>query len=101
MANKFLAIADFFDKNWLSLTILCGVAFITFILVILVSWLIGYWCNALYNTKFDLNACGSIINVSIAGLGSLITTAGAGWAKFHTNSKYNTELGSTKERENG
>ena len=101
MINKFLELADFFDRNWLSLTVLCGTSFILFIGVILVSWLIGFWCNALYNTKFDLNACGSIINVSIAGLGSLITTAGAGWAKFHTNSKYNTELGSTKERENG
>lgn len=98
MTNRFLKIANFFEEHWLSLVVILGVSMLMAVMLIINSWLVGYWCNALYNTKFDLGACGAIMNAIIAGLGALVTTAGAGWAKFHTNSKYNTEQGSLKEK---
>ncbi len=26
-------------------------------LLLFLFWAVGYWCNALYNTKFDLRSC--------------------------------------------
>lgn len=36
-------------------------------LVVLLSWLIGYWLNGLYGMKFDINSCWQ--GISACGMG--------------------------------
>lgn len=36
-------------------------------LVVLVSWLYGYWSNGLYGTRFEINSCWQ--GISAAGMG--------------------------------
>lgn len=41
-------------------------------LVVLLSWLIGYWLNGLYGMKFDINSCWQGISACGMGLVGLL-----------------------------
>ena len=53
-------------------------------LMLFVFWSIGYWANALFNTKFDLASCWG----GVAALGGSGTLAAI---KYIYDSKYNSE----------
>lgn len=53
-------------------------------LILFVFWSIGYWANALFNTKFDLASCWG----GVAALGGSGTLAAI---KYIYDSKYNSE----------
>ena len=62
-------------------------------LMILLSWLIGYWANAIYHMSFELESCWSGVAAIGTGLGSVAALATTAWAKYHTDSKYNSDDG--------
>ena len=53
-------------------------------LILFIFWSIGYWANALFNTKFDLASCWG----GVAALGGSGTLAAI---KYIYDSKYNSE----------
>ena len=93
MRDKFLEAADWAQHNWLALVIAMIVLMLGFLCVVMVSWLYGYWSNALNGTKFELSSCWSGITVVITGIGGVAALAKAAWTKYATDSQYNSAAG--------
>ena len=81
MRDKFLKAAEWAQHNWLALVIAMIVLMLGFLCVVMVSWLYGYWSNALNGTKFELASCWSGITVVITGIGGVAALAKAAWTK--------------------
>lgn len=92
MINRILSFANWALANWLALVILLTVFWMIFLASIAVSWLFGYWFNAIHHVKdFDIASCWTGVQVSGTAFVSIIGLAGAVWAKYNTDSKNNTE----------
>lgn len=81
------------QKNWLALVIFAITNMLIFVSLIAVSWLFGYWSNALYGTKFELNSCWQGISAVVAGMGGVTALAKAAWTKYKTDSEFNSKIG--------
>jgi len=81
MKEKFIRFAQWSQKNWLSIVTVLTLVESLFLCLVLISWLIGYYCNALLDTKFDLQSCLSGVTIIGASFISTIGLAGAGWVK--------------------
>lgn len=68
-----------------------------FLALVLISWLAGYWLNALYGYKFEINSCWQGVGAVVAGLGGVAALAGSAWIKLWIDSKYNSVLGEKPE----
>lgn len=64
-----------------------------FLCTVMVSWLVGFWANALLGMHFELASCWSGISVVVTGMAGIVALAGACWTKYHTDSKFNTPMG--------
>ena len=93
MKQKIISFGRWAEKNWLALVIFMVVIMLLFLCAVMVSWLYGYWSNALWHTKFELNSCWQGISVVIAGLGGITALAKAAWTKYNIDSQYNTPRG--------
>lgn len=60
-----------------------------FLALVMLSWLVGYWCNGLLGTKFEINSCWQGLAGIVTGLGGLATMA----AKYYVDSRYNSDAG--------
>ena len=72
---------------------LIGIIICCFILLVLVSWGIGFYLNGFFGYKFDLGSIWQGIGVCISALGSLMTMAGVNLGKKYIDSKYNSPQG--------
>lgn len=90
MRDKVQQFGQWAESHWLALVIIMVTCMLGFLLLVLLSWLIGYWTNAIYHTSFELESCWSGVAAIGTGLGSVAALATAAWAKYHTDSKYNS-----------
>ncbi|EFD93876.1 hypothetical protein HMPREF0889_0273 [Megasphaera lornae] len=93
MRDKVQQFGQWAESHWLALVIIMVTCMLMFLLLVLLSWLIGYWTNAIYHTSFELESCWSGVAAIGTGLGSVAALATAAWAKYHTDSKYNSDDG--------
>lgn len=93
MRDKVQQFGQWAESHWLALVIIMVTCMLGFLLLVLLSWLIGYWANAIYHTSFELESCWSGVAAIGTGLGSVAALATAAWAKYHTDSKYNSDDG--------
>lgn len=93
MKDKVQQFGNWAEEHWLSLVIIMVTGMMAFLVLVLVSWLIGYWENALYHMSFELESCWSGVATVGTGLGSVAALATTAWAKYHTDSKYNSQEG--------
>lgn len=93
MKTHMIRFSEWAQTNWLALIIFMVLAMLFFLFVVMISWLYGYWSNAINGTHFELASCWSGVTVVITGLGGVAALAGAGWSKYHIDSKYNTAMG--------
>lgn len=93
MKTKFLAFCNWAQANWLALVIFLTIVWMLFLCAVSFSWLYGYWSNGLYGTKFEIASCWTGISAILAGFGAILGLASAAWAKYHTDSKFNTKEG--------
>ena len=100
MKERFLAAADWAQKNWLALVIAMIVLMLIFVCAIMLSWLYGYWSNALNGTRFELASCWPGITVVITGIGGITALAKAAWTKYAADSRFNSEAGMRPYLEN-
>jgi hypothetical protein len=99
LKNKFLIFCNWAQANWLALVIFMVVLMLSFLCLVLASWIIGYWCNALYGTKFELNFCWTGVGVVVTGLGGVAALAKAAWTKYGTDSQFNSPAGMHPEQD--
>ena len=90
LKERILKFSEWAQANWLALVVFMVIIMLTFVCAIMLSWLYGYWSNALLGTKFDLTSCWSGITVVITGLGGVGALAKAGWTKYKTDSEFNS-----------
>lgn len=93
MKNKITALGQWGQKHWLQLIIIMSIVMMIFLCAVMVSWLVGYWANALYGMCFELSSCWSGISVVVTGMAGIVALAGACWTKYHTDSKFNSPSG--------
>ena len=93
MIDKFISIAAWLEKHWIALVIMLVCFMMLFLTAVMMSWLYGYWSNALSGTKFELNSCWQGIGTVVTGLGGVAGLAGVAWSKYHIDSKYNSPAG--------
>lgn len=93
MRDKVQRFGQWAESHWLALVIIMVTGMLLFLLLVLISWLIGYWANAIYHTSFELESCWSGVAAIGTGLGSVAALATTAWAKYHTDSKYNSDDG--------
>lgn len=93
MKNKITALGQWGQKHWLQLIIIMSIVMMIFLCAVMVSWLVGYWANALYGMHFELSSCLAGIGASITGLGGVIGLGKACWTKYGYDSRYNTPAG--------
>lgn len=95
LKQKLVRFSAWAQANWLALVVFMVLLMLLFVCAVMVSWLYGYWSNALYGTKFDLASCWSGITVVVTGLGGVAALAKAAWTKYGMDSKYNSAAGET------
>lgn len=93
MKNKITALGQWGQKHWLQLIIIMSIVMMIFLCAVMVSWMVGYWANALYSMRFELSSCWSGISVVVTGMAGIVALAGACWTKYHTDSKFNSPSG--------
>lgn len=93
MKSKIIALGTWGQQHWLPLIIILSCIMMIFLVAVMISWLVGYWCNALKGTHFELASCWSGISVVVTGMAGVASLAGACWTKYHTDSKFNTPAG--------
>lgn len=93
MKDKIIAFSDWAQANWLALIIFMIVTMLLFSCMVMLSWLVGYWSNALCGTKFELNSCWTGVGAVITGLGGVVGLAKTAWTKYATDSQYNSAIG--------
>lgn len=92
MKKNIMAMGQWGQKHWLELIIIMSIVMMIFLCAVMMSWLVGYWANALYGMHFELSSCWSGISVVITGMAGIVALAGACWTKYHTDSKFNSPL---------
>ena len=93
MRQRIVQFGRWAEKNWLALVILMVCIMLGFLCVVMASWLIGFWANALYGTKFELGSCWQGLAVVFTGLSGTTALAKAAWTKYNIDSQYNTPRG--------
>lgn len=93
MKDKLIAFGKWAQDNWLALIIIMSIVMMIFLCLVMVSWLYGYWANALWGMKFDLSSCWSGVTVVVTGLGGMVALAKACWTKYGMDSRYNSNPG--------
>jgi len=91
--DKVLQFADWAEEHWIALIIILSIVMMFFLCSILASWLAGFWLKALYGMNFELSSCWQGVTAIATGLVTIISLGGACWAKYKTDSKYNSAPG--------
>lgn len=90
---KIVEFAAWAQPNWLAVIIIATIINLLMMFLILLSWFVGYWCNGLIGTKFELNSIWSGITVLGGTSATIFGLAKASWTKYKTDSEFNSEAG--------
>lgn len=88
-----LKLATWAEINWVSVVVMYCSLLMGLLVLVVLSGLIGYWCNGLIGTKFDLGFCWAGVGAIGTGMLSVAGMAGAAWSKYYTDSKLNSQVG--------
>lgn len=91
--DRIVRFGQWAQENWLALVIILSVIMMTFLCLILCSWLFGYWSNALRGTHFELMSCWSGVTAVAGGLAGIVGLAKAAWTKYGMDSRFNSAPG--------
>ncbi len=93
-----LDLATWSQKHLERLIILIGVCVMAFILLVLMSWTVGYYANGFWGLKFDLGSIWQGLAACVTAIGSLLSIAGVNLGKHYIDSKFNSGAGSPPVR---
>ena len=93
MKNKFIRFAKWSEEYWLSIVIVLTLFIMCFFCIVMASWLIGYYANALLGMRFDLGSCWQGVTITGGAFAVTMGLAKAAWTKYRTDSEFNTVFG--------
>ena len=93
MKDKIIRFGSWCETNWLPLVIILALIMMVFLVLVLLSWLFGYWSNGLRGTHYEINSCLTGIGAVCTGIATVVGLAKAAWTKYGYDSKYNTPQG--------
>lgn len=82
MKNKVLKFGRWAEKNWVQIVVITGLFLMMELVLVFISWLVGYWSNALLDMHFELSSCWAGIGAIGTALGLVIGVAKAAWTKY-------------------
>jgi len=91
--NEILNLASWSQRNLEKLIILIGVMVMSFILLVLASWAIGYYANGFFGYHFELGSIWQGLGACVAAITGLLTVAGVNLGKQYIDSKFNSPIG--------
>lgn len=95
MFTKYMeSFVNYIKIHWLLVVIFFLTLCLGFGVIIGLSWLIGYYSNALLDTHFEINSCWQGISVEVTLLAGVMGLAKAAWTKYDIDSRFNSEEGS-------
>lgn len=86
-------IGDWAQVHWFAVIIFMICMMMNYLVLVMLSWLYGFWSNGLYGTKFDLSSCWQGITVVITGFGGIAALGKTALAKYDIDSKVNSKEG--------
>ena len=93
------------QKKWVGIILFFVIIWNLFLILVGISWLVGYYSNAILNTHFDLQSCISGIGASFGGISTLLMAGGASWLRnrekrklYENDSIYNSMSGQAPTR---
>lgn len=93
MKSRCIRFGEWAQANWLALIAMLAVVLFILLVVIVLSWLYGFWSNGLYGTHFEINSCWQGVSAVGAGIVTIVGLAKAAWTKYGLDSKYNSPEG--------
>jgi len=97
--SKLVALGKWSKNHASEIVTLIGLLICLFILIVLVSWAVGYYMNGLLGYKFELGSIWQGLGACITAIGSLLTMAGVNLGKQYIDSKYNSPQGVRPRRD--
>ncbi|WP_101913350.1 hypothetical protein [Megasphaera vaginalis (ex Bordigoni et al. 2020)] len=90
MKSRIIKFGKWAERNWLPLIIIIACVMMIFLCLVLISWLYGYWSNALLGTRFEITSCWQGVTAVITGLAGIVGLAKAAWTKYGYDSRFNS-----------
>ncbi|MBQ7515296.1 MAG: hypothetical protein IJS96_03350 [Schwartzia sp.] len=96
--TEILNLATWSQKNLERLIILIGVCVMAFILLVLLSWAVGYYANGFFGFKFELGSIWQGLGACVAAITGLLTVAGVNLGRQYIDAKFNSPPGQAPAR---
>nr|DAX05855.1 MAG TPA: hypothetical protein [Caudoviricetes sp.] len=90
MKKTIISLGQWGQKHWLQLIIIMSILMMVFLFLVLLSWLFGYWSNALRGTHFELMSCWSGVTAVVGGFATIVGLGKACWTKYGYDSRFNS-----------
>ncbi len=99
--QSLLDLADWAKHHLGQLIILGGVIILCLVILVLISWFVGYYANGFYGKKFDLGSVWQGLGACVTAISGLLTVAGVQLGKHYVDSKFNSQPGEPVKRDGG
>ncbi len=93
-----LNLADWAKHHLAQLIILGGVIILMLVILVLLSWFIGYYANGFFGKKFELGSVWQGLGACVTAITGLLTVAGVQLGKHYVDSKFNSPTGEKPSR---
>ena len=90
MKTLILSFANWAQKNWLSLIIFLTLLWMIFLVLVVSSWILGFWLNGLYGMKFELSSAWTGVGAIAAAFAAILSLAKTSWTKWEVDSEKNS-----------
>ncbi len=96
--NSVLNLADWAKHHLGQLIILGGVIILFLVILVLISWFVGYYANGFFGKKFELGSVWQGLGACVTAITGLLTVAGVQLGKHYVDSKFNSPTGEKPRR---
>ena len=97
LKRRFVSTTTWIRSHYDLCVISAGAMLLLWLFLLMLSFLIGFWANGLFGTRFEINACITGIGAIATGVGTLWVTAKGVMDKYRIDSELNSKQGEMPE----
>ena len=91
--KRFVSTTTWMRSHYDLCVISAGAMLLMWLFLLMLSFLIGFWSNGLFGTRFEIGACITGIGAIATGVGTLWVTAKGVMDKYRIDSELNSKQG--------
>lgn len=91
--KRFVSTTTWIRSHYDLCVISAGAMLLMWLFLLMLSFLIGFWSNGLFGTRFEIGACITGIGAIATGVGTLWVTAKGVMDKYRIDSELNSKQG--------